>query len=335
VSALLEIDHLAVRLPIDAHLEPVLHDVSMRLGKGEVLAVVGESGSGKSMTARAILGLLPPGAAKSGRITFDGIDLLNAGKRQLRLLRGRRVAMIFQDPRAAINPVYRISDFLTEALVRERGLAKAEALDRAARVLEEVKIDDPDRCLRQHPHQLSGGMLQRVMIASVLLAEPDLILADEPTTALDVTTQAEVIAVLDDMRKARHMAMVFITHDLELAAAISDRVAVMYAGYVVETLPSALALERPVHPYTEALLQSRPELRERMPMIPQIPGRPLAAYEAPAGCPFHPRCRYAQDRCRVELPDPASGEPDSVMCLRAEERRAQREDSITVRTTAS
>ena len=328
-------DHLAVELPIEGKLRPVIHDVSIQLGRGEVLAVVGESGSGKSMTVRAIVGLLPPGARSAGRIMFDDVDLLRASRPALRQIRERRIGMIFQDPRAAINPVYRIGDFLTEVLVRERGVGKADALDRAAAVLEEVRIEDPRRCLRQHPHQLSGGMLQRVMIASVLLSEPDLILADEPTTALDVTTQAEVIAVLGDLRKARQMAMVFITHDLELAATISDRVAVMYAGYLVETLPSAEALRRAVHPYTEALLESRPKLRERLRVIPQIPGRPLAAYETPSGCPFHPRCRYVQERCRRELPAVARADADSVMCLRADERRVEVRERLAARSTAS
>jgi len=329
VSPLLEVDQLAVQLPIDRRQQPVLHDVSFVLEPGEVLAVVGESGSGKSMTARAIVGLLPPGATTSGQIRFDGIDLTHANRRRLRELRAQRIGMIFQDPRAAINPIHRIGDFLTEALVRERGVARAEARQRAAAVLEEVGIDDPHSRMRQHPHELSGGMLQRVMIASVLLAEPDLILADEPTTALDVTTQAEVIAVLDDLRAAREMAMVFITHDLELAATISHRVSVMYAGYLVETLPSAQALERPVHPYTEALLRSRPLLDERMQEIPQIPGRPLAAHEVPDGCPFHPRCSYAQARCAVELPSTGSGGGDPVMCLRADERRAGTAETVT------
>jgi oligopeptide/dipeptide ABC transporter ATP-binding protein len=329
VKPLLEVEHLSVQLPIERRLQPVIHDVTLALGRGEVLAMVGESGSGKSMTARAVLGLLPPGAVTSGRVSLDGEDLLGAGRRKLRALRLRRVGMIFQDPRAAINPVHRIGDFLTEALVRELKVEKAEAYERAAKVLKEVRIKDPARCLRQYPHQLSGGMLQRVMIASVLLAEPDLILADEPTTALDVTTQAEVVALLDDLRRAREMAMIFITHDLELAAAISDRVAVMYAGRIVETLASAEALAHPAHPYTEALLESRPELRARMAEIPQIPGRPLAAYEAGTGCPFHPRCRSVQDRCREEVPPYEIDGNSGVMCWQAEERRAgQRGEAV-------
>jgi oligopeptide/dipeptide ABC transporter ATP-binding protein len=322
VTPLLEVDHLAVQLPIERRQRPVLHDVSFQLERGEVLAVVGESGSGKSMTARAVLRLLPAGATTSGRVVFDGLDIGSAGTAELRRLRSRRIGMIFQDPRAAINPVHRIGDFLTEVLVREHGVAKMAALDRAAAMLDEVGIDEPRRRLRQYPHELSGGMLQRVMIASVLLLEPDLILADEPTTALDVTTQAEVIAILDDLRKARGTAMIFITHDLELAASVSDRTAVMYAGYLVETLPSRQALERPAHPYTEALLRSRPDLLQRMERIPQIPGRPLAPYEVGAGCPFEPRCAYADDECRRELPPITHGGEGSARCFHTASVRA-------------
>jgi peptide/nickel transport system ATP-binding protein len=324
VTALLEVDHLAVQLPIERRHRPVLHDVSFRLERGEVLAVVGESGSGKSMTARAVLRLLPAGATTCGRIVFDGLDVANARKADLRELRSRRIGMIFQDPRAAINPVHRIGDFLTEVLVREHGVARKAALGKAAAMLDEVGIDEPRRTLRQYPHELSGGMLQRVMIASVLLVEPDLILADEPTTALDVTTQAEVVAILDDLRKARGTAMIFITHDLELAASVSDRTAVMYAGYLVETLPSRQALEQPAHPYTEALLRSRPDLLQRMARIPQIPGRPLAPYEIGDGCPFHPRCTYADEECRIELPPITTDSEGSVRCFHTADVRAGR-----------
>ena len=324
MTALLELEHLAVQLPIERQHRPVLHDVSFRLERGEVLAVVGESGSGKSMTARAVLRLLPAGAITSGAIVFDGREIGNARKAELRELRSRRIGMIFQDPRAAINPVHRIGDFLTEVLVREHGAAKNAALDRAAAMLDEVGIDEPRRRLRQYPHELSGGMLQRVMIASVLLLEPDLILADEPTTALDVTTQAEVIAILDDLRRARGTAMIFITHDLELAASVSDRTAVMYAGYLVETLRSRQALEQPAHPYTEALLRSRPNLLQRMERIPQIPGRPLAAYEIGEGCPFHPRCAYADEKCRQQLPPLTTSSEGSVRCFHTADVGADR-----------
>lgn len=314
MSPLLEVEHLALKLPIDGQLQPVLHDVSFSLEPGEVLALVGESGSGKSMTARSVLQLLPPHAALSGRISFGGTALLGAKPSILRELRARRIGMIFQDPRAAINPVHRIGDFMTESLVRVAGVKQGEAHRRAAGLLEEVGLDDPDRLLRMYPHELSGGMLQRVMIASVLLSEPDLLLADEPTTALDVTTQAEVVAILDDLRRARGMAMVFITHDLELAAALCNQVAVMYAGYVVEVIDATKVLESPRHPYTDALLRSRPSLETRLGRIPQVPGRPLAAYEVAAGCPFETRCERAVARCREELPVEVTIESDRVRC---------------------
>ncbi len=320
MSPLLEVEHLRVQLPVGGELRSVIRDVDLTLEPGEVLAMVGESGSGKSMTARAIMGLLPPGAEVGGRIAFDGADLSAASSRQLRELRLRRIGMIFQDPRAAINPVHRIGDFLTEVLVRELGVPRSDAMKRAEGVLQEVRIRDPEHCLHQYPHELSGGMLQRVMIAAVLLSEPDLILADEPTTALDVTTQAEVIALLSDLRRARELAMVFITHDLELAAAISDRIAVMYAGSVVETVAAAEALTRPLHPYTEALLESRPDIAVRLDVIPQISGRPIAAYEVDAGCPFHPRCRYAEEQCSLTPPKTALVGTGLVMCHRAQER---------------
>ena len=231
--------------------------------------------------------------------------------------------MIFQDPRAAINPVDRIGDFLIEALVRNRGVDKTEALKRAEAVLEEVGINDPARRLRQYPHEVSGGMLQRMMIASVLLAEPDLILADEPTTALDVTTQSDVIAILNELRQDRGMAMVFITHDLELAAAVSDRVAVMYAGYIVETATPAQLHARPRHPYSAALLASRPRLETRTKRIPQIPGRPLSAFEAPPGCPFQSRCPHVRSRCVEAVPEIREVAGSLVRCVRAEELRLE------------
>jgi oligopeptide/dipeptide ABC transporter ATP-binding protein len=227
--------------------------------------------------------------------------------------------MIFQDPRASINPVHRIGDFLTEALVRNRGMHRHDALERAESLLEKVGIDDAKRRLRQYPHELSGGMLQRVMIASVLLAEPQLLLADEPTTALDVTTQADVIAILDDQRRQREMAMLFITHDLELAAAFSDRIAVMYAGYIVEVSTPAQLHSRPLHPYTAALLHSRPLLHERTARLPQIAGRPLSAFEAPPGCPFQDRCPFVQAQCSQTLPPAEEINGSIVRCLRARE----------------
>ena len=319
MTHLLEIDHLSVDLVTHRRYRKVLQDVSITVEKAEVVSLVGESGSGKSMTARAVLNLLPAQGKMSGNIAFEGQSLMDNTNKDWQRFRATKAAMIFQDPRASINPVHRIGDFLTEALVHNRDMDRHEALERAATILEQVGIDDAKRRLRQFPHELSGGMLQRVMIASVLLIEPQLILADEPTTALDVTTQADVIAILDDQRAQREMAMLFITHDLELAAAFSDRIAVMYAGYIVEVSTPAQLHARPLHPYTAALLRSRPLLHERTERLPQISGRPLSAFEAPPGCPFQDRCPYVQAQCSESLPPTQLINGSIVRCHRANE----------------
>ena len=223
MTELLTIDGLSLDLMVEGRMQPVLRDVSFAIPEGHVLGLVGESGSGKTMTARRRSGCCRPARRPTGAITFAGRPVLGMSQRELRAYRATDVAMIFQDPRAHINPVRRVGDFLTEALIRVKKVKPAAAQREAVRALTEVRIDDPERRLRQYPHEMSGGMLQRVMIACTLLAEPRLILADEPTTALDVTTQAEVIALLDVLRRERGMAMLFITHDLELAAAHQRR----------------------------------------------------------------------------------------------------------------
>ncbi|MEV0581424.1 ABC transporter ATP-binding protein [Nonomuraea sp. NPDC050310] len=288
----------------------LVEQVGLSIGPGEAVGLVGESGSGKSMTARAVIGLTPPGARLQGSIRFGGAEILGLRGRALRELRARRVAMIFQDPRAHINPVRSVGDFLTEAMTAHLGLTAKAAAARAVRLLKEVGIGDGERRLRQYPHELSGGLLQRVMIASVLAVEPELILADEPTTALDVTTQSEVMAILDESRRERGTAMLLITHDLELAAATCDRLAVMYAGRIVEHYT-----ETPRHPYTVGLLRSRPDLFVRPDRLHVIPGRPVAAFEAGAGCAFAPRCPHTQPVC-LEARPPLAGD---VACVRVEE----------------
>ncbi len=236
-------------------------------------------------------------------------------------LRGHRgeVSVVFQDPRAHINPMRRIGDFMTEALRTNGGVAAAEAARRAVALLEEVGIADGERRLRQYPHELSGGLLQRVMIATALLTEPRLLLADEPTTALDVTTQAEVMAILDELRHERGLALLFITHDLELASAVCDRTAVMYAGQIVETRPSSALQDDPLHPYTAALCAARPRIDGDARRLNAIPGRPLSAFEAPTGCSFAPRCPHVQDRCRAAPPQMRDLHGGQVRCVRAEE----------------
>lgn len=322
-TALLEVEGLVVDLPVEGAMRTVLHDVSLSIRPGEAVGLVGESGSGKSMTARAIDRLLPPGARVRGAIRFDGRDVMALRGADLRRFRGE-VAMIFQDPRAHTNPVRRIGDFMTEALRTNLNVPAAEAERQAVELLESVGIEDGPRRLRQYPHELSGGLLQRVMIATALLTGPRLLLADEPTTALDVTTQAEVMAILDDLRREFDLAMLFITHDLELAAAVCDRTAVMYAGRIVEVRTSALLHDDPLHPYTAALAAARPRIDATARRLTAIPGRPLSAFEAPPdACAFAPRCPHALDACLGRQPELVALDGGLTRCLRAEELRGE------------
>ena len=329
MSALLEVHDLTVALQMDSGPREVITGTSLSIGEGEAMGLVGESGSGKSMTAKAIARLLPKGAVTTGSISFDGVDVLALTDETLRRHRAQ-VAVVFQDPRAHINPVRRIDDFMTESLRSLERVSRQEAVRRAEEALEEVGIDDPGKRLRQFPHELSGGMLQRVMIATALLSEPRLLLADECTTALDVTTQAEVMAILDDLRRDRGLAMLFITHDLELAGAVCDRTCVMYAGQVVETRSARLLHEDPLHPYSAALVQARPDITATTERLVAIPGRPVSAFEAPSGCRFAPRCPHALDACRGEEQVLADLDGGLVRCARASELRGSLLDGARV-----
>jgi oligopeptide/dipeptide ABC transporter ATP-binding protein len=324
--SLLEVDHLRVDLPVEGAMQTVIHDVTLSIGEGEAVGLVGESGAGKSMAARSVLRLLPPGARTRGEISFagDSIPRMDAG--QLRHYRMNDVAMIFQDPRAHINPVRTIGDFLTEALISNLGTDRAVAEEKVIALLRDVGIEDAPRRLGQHPFELSGGLLQRAMIAAAMATEPRLILADEPTTALDVTTQSEVMAILDEQRRQRGLAMLFITHDLELAAAVCDRIGVMYAGFLVEDRDAGSLHARAMHPYTAGLLAARPDPRRRTEQLWAIPGRPLSAFEVHEGCPFVSRCAFVEERCRVELPEVRELDGGRVRCHRAEELRDQLTD---------
>jgi oligopeptide/dipeptide ABC transporter ATP-binding protein len=318
-DALLELDALTVHLPVEGSMRPVLREVSLVIRPGEAVGLVGESGSGKSMTARAIDRLLPPGAAVSGRIRFGGRDVMSLSGTDLKRFRGE-VAMIFQDPRAHTNPVRRIGDFMTEALRTNAGLPMDQAAAQAVNLLRSVGIEDGERRLRQYPHELSGGLLQRVMIATALLTKPRLLLADEPTTALDVTTQAEVLTILNSLRSELRLAMLFITHNLELAAAICDRTVVMYAGQVVEVRESSLLHDQPLHPYTAALAAARPRIDATTRRLTAIKGRPLSAFEAPEdACAFTARCPHAADVCRERRPALVELDGGLTRCARAGE----------------
>lgn len=318
MTALLELEDVWLWLPIDGERRPILRGVDLTLNEGEALGVVGESGSGKSMTIRCIVQLLPKGAEVTGSIRLNGKEINTLSAKELRRIRSREMAMIFQNPRAHINPVLPLGDFLTEGL-RFTGTPAKKAYTQATDLLDRVKIADPDRVMRAYPHQVSGGMLQRVMIAAALAASPKVLLADEPTTALDATTQAEVMQILDDLRREQDLAMIFVTHDLELADATCDRTAVMYSGAVVEDQPAEGLLSTAGHPYTKALLAARPALDGDIQRLAAIPGQPLPPYRAGQGCAFADRCSWAIDICTTTRPPLAPHGAGYTACHRADE----------------
>ncbi|MEV7033552.1 ABC transporter ATP-binding protein [Streptomyces sp. NPDC093272] len=304
----LDIRGLRISLPGTAR--PVLDGVDLHVGAGETVALVGESGSGKTLTSRSALNLLPPGATVEGTVRVGGRDVLTMNAGRLRALRTGTVAMIFQAPRAALNPLRRIGDFLVESVTLTRSMSRPDAVARAAELLAAVGLDAS--ALRKYPGQVSGGMLQRVMIAAALMGDPALLLADEPTTALDVTTQAEVVALLAELRERFGTGLLFVTHDLDLAAAIGDRVYVMYAGRIAESGPAHALFARPRHPYTAALLASTPRLASPAARLAAIDGRPPDLRQELRGCPFAARCPLATEVCDRQVPEPvpAPGLPD-------------------------
>ena len=322
---LLQLENLSLRLPQIAA-RPLLAEVNLAVERGEAVGLVGESGSGKSVTARAILGLVPPKAETSGRVLVDGVDVLAAGRDVVRSLRATKVSMVFQDPRAGINPLRRIGDFLTESARQCRGLSQGAATARALELLAAVGLPDPARHLRQHPHELSGGMLQRVMIASALMNDPELLLCDEPTTALDVTTQAEIVSILRRLQREQQMGMLFITHDLDLASALCDRVYVMYAGRVVEQAEAKELFAAPAHPYTAGLLASTPGVDHDQDRLVPIPGAPLSLLEEPTGCAFAARCAFAESRCSDAVPGLVEHGGRANRCVRSGELVAELSD---------
>ncbi|WP_329124537.1 ABC transporter ATP-binding protein [Streptomyces sp. NBC_01353] len=297
---LLDIENLNLLLPGAAR--PVLADVSLKVGRGEVVGLVGESGSGKSTTAKAALNIFPDDARAEGRVRVDGADVLSMSGARLREHRARTVAMIHQDPRSALNPVRRIGDFLTERLAQAGSTDRRAARARAVELLDAVGLPDPERRIRQRPHEMSGGMLQRVVIAGALAAEPKLLLADEATSALDVTTQADILALLRTLRERNGPGLLFITHDLHLAAAYCDRVYVMYAGRVVEEQQAHRLFTGARHPYTQGLLACSPELGGASRELRPIAGRPPSLSDSFTGCPFSARCPHAEPACDAWQP---------------------------------
>jgi len=302
----LEVRDLRTHFQTDDGVVRAVDGVSFTVRRGETLGIVGESGSGKSVACLSALRLVPtpPAFHPSGEIHFGGRDLLALPERELVQLRGNRLAMIFQDPLTALNPYLTVARQLTEVLEVHQGATRAAAREAAIAMLTRVGIPDAGRRIDQHPHQFSGGMRQRVMIAMALLCGPELLFADEPTTALDVTIQAQILELIGELQASLGTAVVLVTHDLGVVAGTTDRVAVMYAGRIVEEGTTAEVFANPVHPYTRGLLASMPRIdtppRDR---LEAIPGLPPDLGHLPAGCPFHPRCQLATDRCRREYPE--------------------------------
>ena len=303
MKALLDVEDLTVTFRTDGGLVRAVDSVSLRIEAGETLALVGESGSGKSVTALSILGLIAPGRVERGRIALAGEDLTTLNEAALRAIRGDRIAMIFQEPMSSLNPVLTVGKQVAEPIWLHRRTAWREAYAQAAELLRKVAIPDAEARLNDYPHQFSGGMRQRVMIAMALACRPQLIIADEPTTALDVTVQAQILALLKGLTRETNAALLLITHDLGVVARYADRVAVMYGGRIIETGPAASLYKRPMHPYTEGLMRSVPRLDGlASARLPAIPGQPPDLANLPPGCAFAPRCPHVRDVCRAEVP---------------------------------
>ena len=305
MNALLSVDDVVVRFHTKKGVVHAVEEVSLQLQAGEVLAVVGESGSGKTVFTRRVMGLIAGGrdTEVSGVVTYDGTRLTDLTGKELSSFWGAEIALILQDPMTSLNPVKRIGAQLTETILLHERVTKAEAKERAVELLRSVGLSEPERRVRQYPHELSGGMRQRVTIAIALSCNPRLLLADEPTTALDVTVQAQILDLLADLQARRQMAMLLVTHDLRVVRSRSDRIAVMYAGRIVETAPTPELFAEPRMPYTEALMNAVPPVAgPNHVRLQVIPGRPPDLLNPPAGCKFSPRCPYAQDRCLTEEP---------------------------------
>jgi len=301
---LLRVEDLSVEFRTAAGATRVVDSVGFAVPRGGALGIVGESGSGKSMTSLAIMGLLPKGGTATGSIVFDGKDLLAQRESAMRRIRGDRIAMIFQDPLSSLNPYYTVGVQIAEAYRSHRSGVSARAAKKVAiEAMERVHIHDAARRADHYPHQFSGGMRQRIMIAMAIALDPAVLIADEPTTALDVTVQAQIMALLQELQEERQMGLILITHDLGVVADVADRIAVMYAGRLVETATVHELYAAPAHPYTRGLLESIPRLDQKGQTLAAIGGLPPNLMRIPPGCPFNPRCRMAQDVCRTDRPE--------------------------------
>jgi peptide/nickel transport system ATP-binding protein len=327
--ALLEVNDLHVGFRTRDGLVHAVDGASFSVDRGRALGIVGESGSGKSVSALTVLGLTSaPNATISGSIVFEGVELVGLDTDRLREIRGSRIAMIFQDPMSSLHPLYKVGWQIVEAILAHEDISHAAAHRRALEALREVGMPSPEERLSSYPHELSGGMRQRAMIAMALALSPDLLIADEPTTALDVTVQAQILELIRKLQDEHGTALVLITHDLGVVAETVDEVAVMYAGRIVEHGALADVLERPTHPYTWGLLHSIPRLdAPRLERLNPIAGAPPSLIHVPTGCPFHPRCAYAFDRCSQQIPPLVETDPghqDACLLPAGEKRRIGR-----------
>jgi peptide/nickel transport system ATP-binding protein len=321
-TPLLEVRSLSTQFQMDEGIVRAVENVSFKISSGEILGIVGESGCGKSVTALSILRLIPepPGKIVNGQILFEGRDLVRLDEKQMEKVRGNEISMIFQEPMTSLNPVFTIGDQIMEAILFHQGLDKSEARRKAIEMLGRVKIPSPETRIDAYPHQLSGGMRQRAMIAMALSCQPKLLIADEPTTALDVTIQDGIIRLLKEIQKQMGMAVMLITHDFGVISEMADQGVVMYAGRVMEQGPTRSILEQMRHPYTRGLVNSIPDLKERKKRLPAIPGQVPDAMGLPAGCKFHPRCFLMIEECKKEEPPLFQvGEDHFSRCIRWKE----------------
>jgi oligopeptide transport system ATP-binding protein len=303
---LLEVDQLQVEFRTRDGVAKAINGVSFDLREGETLAILGESGSGKSVTAQAIMGILdsPPAFVTGGEVRYCGQDILKLSEEERRRVRGPEISMVFQDALSALNPVFPVGWQIAEMFRKHRGMNKSDSQAQAVRLMQRVQIPGAAQRVKAYPHQFSGGMRQRIMIAMAIALDPAVLIADEPTTALDVTVQAQIMQLLADLQQERRMGLMLITHDLGVVADVADRIAVMYAGRIVEQADAFELYAQPAHPYTKGLLDSIPRLDQKGETLSAIGGLPPSLTNIPAGCPFNPRCHYAQDICRVDPPPP-------------------------------
>lgn len=323
-ETLLSIKHLKTYFVTETAELKAVDDVSFEVKKGETLGIVGESGCGKSVSCMSIVKLVQGNVEyKSGEILFDGKDTLKMTEKELRRIRGKDISVIFQEPMTALNPLYTIGDQMKEALKNHQKISGAKAREKCVEYLRKVKIPMPEEMMMRYPFSLSGGMRQRVMIAMALITSPRLIIADEPTTALDVTIQAQILDLMNELKKETGSSCIFITHDLGVISEMADRVVVMYGGKVCESAPTDELFENPKHPYTIGLIHSRPRADFTGDRLEVIPGNVPSLNDKPSGCPFHPRCKFATDRCAKEFP-PATdlNSEHQVFCWKEQEGRA-------------